>query len=803
MKVKIFLVIALSIMVPSFVVAGIENVYPRPHRAIEDGEGFLIESVNIRDTSRIDPVALRKVEAMFKIDSSSKYIVSIIEDTQMVDLPPLSGAYQLEVSNEGIFIKAYDGRGSFYALQTLSQLFDAQNQIKLTRINDYPEIEFRGTVEGFYGQPWGFEGRKSQLEFYGKWKMNTYIYGPKDDPYHGFSNRWRDPYPEKEAAAIKQLVDIAHENKVDFVWAVHPGRDIKWDTDKDIDACIKKFEMMYELGVRSFAVFFDDIGGEGARPEMQVKLLNRVNRDFVRKKGDVTPLIMCPTQYNQSWSGGPYLDILGTTLDSDIAVMWTGRSVCTNITQESLEWVNAKIRRKAYIWWNWPVSDYCRTQLLLGTAYGNTLNAKNLVTGFTSNPMDKPEASKIGLFPLADFCWNSASYDSQKSWQMGMKKMYPECAEALIIFAKHNSDQGPNGHGYHREESVEMQAPIESMDAYFNGGKWSQESYEQLLGEYTKMAQSAKHLKHVLKGTALFNEIECWVDAFEALGEAGQNAIISLKYPSEKSLQASLNAFDLMDVAFANQKEKTSADPWSQGCKVSIVHMTPFAKRAFEFAAKKYAENYTGEKIVNNVQSEQFKAFSSAESLKNIQAERDGKFIRVKKILEMIKLEPNQTFGLELPQGVYANYIHMKLDNPKASEKGVLQVSKDGKDWNRAKTKNSGGEMHTDLNVKNKIRFGRYVNTSKEPIEFKIDLFKFDIPNDARVNEPSYASDHNLNTFYTFSTGEHLKIATPNQAEVEVFGNGKYRVEKLNNEVLIIAEGDAKVNDVLIKKRGE
>ena len=38
--------------------------------------------------------------------------------------------------------------------------------------------------------------------------MNTYIYGPKDDPYHSAPN-WRLPYPEKEAAQLQELVNNA------------------------------------------------------------------------------------------------------------------------------------------------------------------------------------------------------------------------------------------------------------------------------------------------------------------------------------------------------------------------------------------------------------------------------------------------------------------------------------------------------------------------------------------------------------------------------------------------------------------
>lgn len=68
---------------------------------------------------------------------------------------------------------------------------------------------------------------------------------------------------------------------------------------------------MYDLGVRSFAVFFDDISGEGARPEKQAGLLNYIHKEFIRKKSDVQPLIMCPTEYNRSWAKTDYLDILG------------------------------------------------------------------------------------------------------------------------------------------------------------------------------------------------------------------------------------------------------------------------------------------------------------------------------------------------------------------------------------------------------------------------------------------------------------------------------------------------------------
>ena len=59
---------------------------------------------------------------------------------------------------------------------------------------------------------------------------------------------------------------------------------------------------MYQLGVRGFAVFFDDISGEGTKADKQADLLNYLDDHFVKVKGDVEPLIMCPTEYNKAWS---------------------------------------------------------------------------------------------------------------------------------------------------------------------------------------------------------------------------------------------------------------------------------------------------------------------------------------------------------------------------------------------------------------------------------------------------------------------------------------------------------------------
>ena len=282
-----------------------------------------------------------------------------------------------------------------------------------------------------------------------------YSYGPKDDPYH--RNNWRQNYPTAEANKMKELVQKANENKVKFVWAIHPGLDIKW-TVEDRDALMAKLEKMYALGIRSFAVFFDDIWGEGAKADKQAELLNYVDDNFINRHKDISPLIMCPTEYNRAWANDEkgYLRTLGTKMNKDIRIMWTGNSVVHCIDKESMQWINSRIDRKAYIWWNFPVSDFVRDHILLGPAYGNGKDIADDVSGFVSNPMEHAEASKISLYGIADYTWNMQAYDSQKDWEAGLREVLPKNYEALRTFALYNKDLGQNGHGFRREEGDEL-----------------------------------------------------------------------------------------------------------------------------------------------------------------------------------------------------------------------------------------------------------------------------------------------------------------------------------------------------------
>ena len=493
----------------------------------------------------------------------------------------VSGAYRLTIDGKGISILGYDERGAFYGLQTLRQIV-AQAESGLlpcVRVNDWPDLPSRGVVEGFYGTPWSHQARLSLIDFYGRYKMNTYIYGPKDDPYHS-SPDWRKPYPEDEAADIKELVEACRANYVDFVWAIHPGQDIKWN-EEDYAALVAKFENMYALGVRAFAIFFDDISGDGANPYRQVELLNRLGEEFVKVKGDVAPLIICPTDYNRSWANPTErgsLAVYGRELDPSVRVFWTGDYVCSDLTPATLEWVGSRIQRPALYWWNFPVTDYCRHIVMQGPVYGldQTLTAENLC-GFVSNPMEHAEASKLALYGVADYTWNIEDYDPHANWERGLGVLAGEDAgEAYRTFAIHSCDTES---GYRRDESWETDV--------FDFDDYTQQQYDALLEEFRRVEAAPEEMAENCSNEALMRELSPWLEEFGKLGARGVRTLELIKVFESGDAAAFWSAYT---ANLMSPEEKAAYEAHKSGS----MKLNPFCERAMDGMAAEFYRRVAG-----------------------------------------------------------------------------------------------------------------------------------------------------------------------------------------------------------------
>lgn len=789
MKKTVFALLAtFAVMAHADVLPESMRVYPTPQEVtLTDVTIKAPASVALNPANGFDADALRVLSAAFKVEPTAEFKISWSLDKTL----PAEG-YTLVLTKQGAVVSAADASGIFYAMQTFRQLF-ASGTAQGVAIRDWPAIPFRGTVEGFYGQPWSFEARKSQFRFYGDWKMNTYIYGPKDDPYHGFSTKWRDPYPETEAKRIAELVKVAKENKVNFVWAVHPGRDIQWQDNSDIMACVAKFEMMYKLGVRSFAVFFDDIGGEGARAEKQVELLNTVNRLFVRTKPDVTPLILCPTQYNKAWSGGPYLKTLGTGLDADIMVMWTGNSVCTDITKESMEWINNELGRKAYIWWNWPVADYCRTaHLLLGRTYGLDPENAPLYSGFVSNPMDKPEASKIGLFGVADYVWNPTAFKSGQAWRDGIRRLFPYCHKAVQVFAEHNSDQGPNGHGYRREESVTIRPAVERLTAALKAGKeLPADDVKAVQAEFKAMADAGETILKTCKNKLFMDDVTNWCEVFVNVGRSGEALMKALA--GECSEAEAIQVLIAARASSAAVSAAHAAKPFQKKpTEVATLVMMPWHNLAAETVYNRLWQTVAG-KPAPKVETKAYEFITNMDSLKNLAVKRDGIYVRLPKVHEPKTVNPGDWFGIRLPDGVPCVWVHFKLHTTEVLQRGRLQLSKDGGNtWGeRATVRHGKGEMEIrHIRAEDGINAARFINLSDKPITVTLEQVKVDVPSTATENVFAAMTDGNLSSGYTLAAGAKVRVplaAPVAQDNVFIFATGSSTVAYEADAVVITA----------------
>ncbi|MBR3925912.1 MAG: beta-N-acetylglucosaminidase domain-containing protein [Akkermansia sp.] len=587
---KSILIAGLILGSATLATAATPDIFPKP------------QQVNLQDTY----TSVQQVQVnMRKTDSTGG----------MWDRLPANneGAYALEITPGCLTVWANSEVAAFYAKQTISQMLNgvegaqnaqadpfpglplqavaAQGELPLGTVIDWPDLPFRGTVEGYYGAPWSYEARLSQFDFYGRNKMNTYIYAPKDDPYHHGLGCYQ-PYPEDKAEEIRNLVQHARRNHVRFVWAIHPANTVKWNQNggrTQLDALCHKLQLMYDLGVRDFGVLVDDSSGEIGRAERQVQLCNYILENFIRRHPDVNQtLIMCPTGYNRAWTNARFLQTLGTGLNPSISVMWTGDTVVHDITLNGQRWVNQHVQRPTFIWWNWPCNDFKRSRISMGRTYGlgTEPEMRSSMSGFVANPMEHAEASKVGLFGVADYTWNITGFESDHSWRAGIARLYPTCAEAMQCFCDHNSYLLPNSHGYFREESVQMHAPAQQYSQSLAANRPDSAAATALRTEFSRMEQAGRTLMDADGISALQQDIQPWITQFILAGQAGQAAMDAI-LSADKSTRIArfLNAVDLNAAM-----ENTQRDEWSpngtrylKDTEVAMYCMTPAMQNTLRY----------------------------------------------------------------------------------------------------------------------------------------------------------------------------------------------------------------------------
>ncbi|GGL95898.1 beta-N-acetylglucosaminidase [Streptomyces fumigatiscleroticus] len=438
-------------------------LWPAPREVRHDAGSVPVgRSVAVRTGSGTDPATLDAVIRALRAGGardirvgdaprSGELLVTVTAEASATGLPLgvrpprglAAGAYALAVGGghgePRAVLAGADPAGAFYAAQTFAQLVrpvgadTARTALPAVRIRDWPATGARGVVEGFYGTPWTQQERLRELDFAARWKLNTYLYSPKDDPY--LRARWRDPYPQDRLDGLRALAARAAAGHVSFVYALSPGPSVCYSSASDAAALLGKFRQLWEAGVRAFAVPLDDIditrwncardaavygSGRGAVGRAQADLLNKVQRGFLDARPGAAPLITVPTEYD-GVRPSPYKSALAGRLDDAVTVMWTGPLVVS----PALRTAQAREARRLYghpvlVWDNYPVNDYTADHLLLGPYEGRQASLPGAVAGLTANPMNQAAASEPALFSVAAYAWNPAAYRPAAALDAGL-----------------------------------------------------------------------------------------------------------------------------------------------------------------------------------------------------------------------------------------------------------------------------------------------------------------------------------------------------------------------------------------------
>ncbi|HAT4242691.1 beta-N-acetylglucosaminidase domain-containing protein [Clostridium perfringens] len=606
--------------------------------------------------------------------------------------------YVLKTSNDinekgNISIIGSDKDGAYYGVLTLSQILEQsneENKFAEVVVTDYPEIEFRGFIEGFYGVPWSHEDRMNLMKDTSEYKMNTYIYAPKDDPYHRLS--WKELYPEQEAKQIAELAKAGAENNFNFCWTIHPGATLQF-TDEDFDALINKFEQLYSLGVRQFGVLFDDTD-DWRNGQKQAEWINKIDTEFVKAKGDVAPMIVISARYNSAW--GPNMDRyfkpFMQTLHDDIQVMWTGHATMSNVSKEVFEWpkIQTGVDKDVAVWWNYPVNDYCDSRILMAPLHNLNQDLDN-VSGFFSNPMNQAEASKVALYSIADYTWNTDAFDYMKSWETSIEKFVPEVKEEFMRFASNTcylKDDGGASGPFEYDESWYLSEKIDALKEAMKNGQSAVKPAKDLLEEFKLIVSDYESITSKVTNKNLLDEIEQHLNAYKALGEAGIAAMEAIIASEEGNLELWMNSNSLaqekLDLMETFKIESLESDgPKEYVVSVGTKLLKPLVKESMDYAKEKM-----GEVVLPKYDPE---INTSLTNLKDVEVNFEDGIYSLRDLGE-VTLNNGDYVGISLPKAIKLRGINLLANNYDNIE---IQYSINGLDWVTAKASTNENVLET------------------------------------------------------------------------------------------------------------
>ena len=601
-----------------------------------------------------------------------------------------------------VVIVGENSDAAFFALASLEQMIEhGTEHLPEVKLYDYADQQSRGLVEGYYGYPYSVAVKKDLMRFMMRMKMNTYMYGAKSDVYH--SQKWEAPYPATLTPQqvknglltqdmIRDIAKTSQDTKVNFIWAIHPGNSFVGDANV-VNRIMNKYSRMYELGVRQFAVFVDDVGVPKSEADcktnadhltaLQAAIDKKWNNASASPEARVRPLHFVPQVYTLSWVGEAdrkrFYNALSKTPDK-ITIYITGWGVWTVPNSNDLDVVRKELQRPAAWWWNYPCNDNADGQIYPSDMYYNFFempavdnNAKmpkqlEHGLGIVSNPMQEGEVAKTALFSVADYAWNNAAFDNMKSWNASFSRILssPEQQQAyktIIPYLRWN-------------DAEDMQQAI----ARFKSGKT--DKMKQLVERLLPAAETMLRLKDssVENERLLYNDLAPWLLKLHAmLRIAGQMVEVAESNEPEVRWEEYVKQLDRMaDLDVNTDYTAYALEGLGSGISVSQRQSQPSQKYFYPFM-NYLRENGLGRQPFGKG-AEPVQAVSSVSGVSPRVVQQNGEtyFNGVH-----VSVPSGDFVGLTFAEPFTP--AEMRIDATLLSEWAV-QWSEDGKNWNRMRS---------------------------------------------------------------------------------------------------------------------
>jgi hyaluronoglucosaminidase len=386
-------------------------------------------------------------------------------------------------------------------------------------------VPLRGVIEGFYGPPWSHPDRLAVTEFLAERGMNAYVYAPKGDPKH--RDRWRDAYDAAEIAAFRTLAEHTARQGTSFGFALSPGLDIDYRSDRDREALLAKLAPLLDAGVQWVVLALDDIPNRPGLAVEQAELTDWL-LDALRSRRPDPHLTLVPTEYIGTRPTS-YLEDLAAGLPSDVDVMWTGPTVCSPVIRaaDARAWAAPLDGRRPLLWDNYPVNDGTMEHSLhLGPYRGREPELTDELDGVLCNPMLQPHASEVALATAADFLCGPEEYDPAASWSRAIAAVGKSRAPALRALAAACAD-GPLLPPEHLEANVLVTALVDVA------GDPAWPGTVRAIRDHFAAAQDARRVWADAGDEPLAAELEPWLGTAVVEAEAGLAALrlIQHTYP--------------------------------------------------------------------------------------------------------------------------------------------------------------------------------------------------------------------------------------------------------------------------------